>query len=251
MKIHIVMHESFESPAAIEQWALGHHHELTYTRTYEGDHLPEDADGIDFLVVMGGPQDPDTKDCPHFNSKNEQRLISQAIEADKFVLGVCLGAQLIGEALGARFEHSPKREIGVFNLTKTAEASTDPVFSSFPNVFPVGHWHGDMPGLTQDSVILAYSEGCPRQIVRYTPQVYGFQCHFEFTPEAVEGMIESCGDELATLLADANQPYIQDADRLRSNEYGPINAKLFVFLDHIQVLHEAKHAVAKTSMPSF
>jgi len=232
MKHHVVMHESFEAPAAILNWVEKNNFPVTYTRLYDGDKLPETCDDFDFLFVMGGPQSPDTKlsECLYFNAKAESDFISKAIKADKFVLGVCLGAQLIGEALGAKFDHSPNREIGVFNLTLTNDALNDPVFSKFPKHFACGHWHGDMPGLTKDSKILAFSEGCPRQVVRYTPRVYGFQCHFEFTLEAIEGMIKNCSSELEQY---KTLPYIQNADTLRVNDYGSINEKLFEFLDYM------------------
>ncbi len=197
MKLHIIMHESFESPAAIEIWAQRKGCDVAYTRLYAGDTFPAECD-FDFLVVMGGPQSPETthEECPHFDAKKEIAFVKKAIDENKIVLGVCLGAQFIGEALGARFDHSPNREIGVFPLTLTEEGTNDPIFSTFPEKFSVGHWHGDMPGLTPESKILASSEGCPRQIVRYSPKVYGFQCHFEFTPEAIEAMIENNAHEL-------------------------------------------------------
>lgn len=171
------MHESFEAPAAIEAWAKSKNHHISYTRLYQDEQLPARADDFDFLVVMGGPQSPATtiEECHHFDAQKEIALIKMAIDSDKAVLGACLGAQLIGEALGAKFDHSPNREIGVFDVTLTEAGKKDPFFSSLPEKFPVGHWHGDMPGLTNDAEILAISEGCPRQIVRYTPKVYGFQ----------------------------------------------------------------------------
>ncbi len=230
MKLHIVIHESFEAPAAIALWAQRKNHEVEYTKLYRNEKLPEHVD--DFLVVMGGPQSPSTTvdECPHFNAKKEMTLIKHAIDQGKIVLGVCLGAQLIGNALGGKFDHSPNREIGVFELTLTEAGKKDPVFSTFPKKFPVGHWHGDMPGLTKDAEILAYSEGCPRQIVKYAPKVYGFQCHFEFTPEAIEGMIEN---SLAELEKYKSLPYVQDASTLRSNDYDEMNGYLYKFLDHM------------------
>ena len=111
------------------------------------------------------------------------------------ILGICLGAQLIGEALGASFEHSPNKEIGLFPITLTKDGQQDSHFSDFPKIFNVGHWHGDMPGLTNESKVLATSEGCPRQIIRYAPTIYGFQCHFEFTLEAIDGMIKNSAHE--------------------------------------------------------
>lgn len=237
MKLHVVMHESFEAPAAIITWAENNNFSVSYTRLYIGETLPQATNEFDFLIVMGGPQSPATtiKECPYFDAQKESDFIAKAIKDNKFVLGVCLGAQLIGEALGAKFAHSPNREIGVFDLTLTDDAKIDPIFSKFPKQFSCGHWHGDMPGLTKDSKILAYSEGCPRQVVRYTPKVYGFQCHFEFTPEAIEGMIQNCSDEHEKY---KDLPYIENAEKLKTHDFTEINDKLFIFLDYIKELFE-------------
>src|SRR6185436_12614335 len=163
MKLHIIMHESFEAPAAIELWAQKKTFDITYTRLYDGDTFPSECN-FDFLVIMGGPQSPATtlEECPYFDAQKEIAFIKKAIDQKKILLGVCLGAQFIGEALGARFDHSPNREIGVFPLTLTDDGKQDPIFSTFPETFRVGHWHGDMPGLTPESKVLATSLGCPR-----------------------------------------------------------------------------------------
>ena len=205
--------------------------DITYTRLYSGETFPEECN-FDFLVVMGGPQSPETtvEECPHFDAKKEITFIKKAVDQNKILLGVCLGAQFIGEALGAKFGHSPKREIGVFQLTLTEDGKQDPIIGTFPEKFMVGHWHGNMPGLNPESKILATSEGCPRQIVRYAPKIYGFQCHFEFTPEAIEGMIKNNAHELEDY---KGQPYIETAGQLRSHSYGEMNDLLFNFLDKI------------------
>jgi GMP synthase (glutamine-hydrolysing) len=187
---------------------------------------------FDFLVVMGGPQSPATtkQECPHYDAQKEIALIKKAVAEGKIAFGVCLGAQLIGEALGASFDHSPNREIGVFPITLTEEGKKDPLIGSWPQTFDTGHWHGDMPGLTNDAKILAFSEGCPRQIVRYTSKVYGFQCHFEFTPEAIEAMIKHSTEELTE---HAGKPFVETPDQLRKHDFTEINAKLFGFLDNL------------------
>lgn len=229
MNVHIVMHESFEAPAAIETWALHRGFNVAYTRLYEGETFPSGTQ-FDLLVVMGGPQSPDTTvaQCAHFDSPKELAFIRDAISNDKFVLGVCLGAQMIGEAFGAKYEHSPHREVGVFPVTLTEAGKVDLIVSKFPETFRVGHWHGDMPGLTSDSEVLATSEGCPRQIVRYTPKVYGFQCHFEFTPEAMEQIIEQSS---AYLEESAGQPFVESPEEMRSHDYAEMNRLLYKFLD--------------------
>ena len=226
------MHESFEAPGAIELWAKEKQHKITYTRLYEGDSFPDGSDDIDFLVVMGGPQSPATtvEECAHFDAAKEVHFIKTAIDGNKILLGVCLGAQLIGEALGAKFEHSPNREIGVFEITLTEAGREDPFFATLPEKFDVGHWHGDMPGLTPESEVLAYSQGCPRQIVRYSPKIYGFQCHFEFTPETMEQMINNSTHELEKY---KDLPYVESVEKLRSYDFKEIDEKLFKFLDYI------------------
>jgi GMP synthase (glutamine-hydrolysing) len=229
MRIHFVMHESFEAPAAIEIWAQERSLDIAYTRLYEGDKFPEECD-FDFLVIMGGPQSPETtlEECPHFDAAKETAFIQKAVGKNKLILGVCLGAQFIGHALGARVERSPHREIGVFNVSLTEDGKKDPFFSSFPETFPVGHWHGDMPGLTPDAKILAVSEGCPRQIVRYAPNIYGFQCHFEFNRNTIEDMIANSSEELKQ---HQGRPFIETEEQLRSHDYDEMNRLLFGFLD--------------------
>ena len=242
MKIHIIMHESFESPAAIADWAIKKGHDLSYSRVYAGEKLPKDTTELDFLIIMGGPQNPATtiEECPHFNAAAEIDLIKDAIQRKKLVLGVCLGAQLIGEAYGVPFAHSPNKEIGVFPLTLTEAAKEDPIFSSFPQTFLVGHWHGDMPGIPAGAKLLAASEGCPRQVIAYETGIYGFQCHFEFTPEAIEGMITHCKKELDDLLG---RPFVQSVEQLRKNEYAEMNHLLFTFLDQMENLCESRMRV--------
>jgi len=102
-----------------------------------------------------------------------------------------------------------------------------------------------MPGLTQESSLLATSEGCPRQIVRYTSKVYGFQCHFEFTQDSIEGMIENCGYELEQY---KGLPYIETAEQLRSHDYTSINKMLFMFLDTIKKDFNGEDAVLLDKM---
>ncbi|WP_337740347.1 glutamine amidotransferase-related protein, partial [Allisonella histaminiformans] len=156
MHIHIIQHESFEAPGAYYVWAISRGHEVSFTQCWKGDVLPESMEGIDWLLIMGGPQSPDTTEaeCPYFHSQKEQQLIRDAMSHGKIVLGVCLGAQLMGAALGAGVERSPEREVGLVKLYLTEEGKQDPITRVLPPEFVSGAWHGDMPGLTKDSVIL-------------------------------------------------------------------------------------------------
>lgn len=232
MHIHFIIHEHFEAPGAYEIWGKSRGCSLSYTRVYQGDPLPEELGHTDLLIIMGGPQSPATtrEECPWFDAQAEKALISRAIEAGKTVIGVCLGSQLIGEALGAAFCHSPEKEIGKFPVRLTDAGKANPLFEGFGSVLNVGHWHNDMPGLTPQAKVLAYSEGCPRQIVQYSERVYGFQCHMELTPEVVELLIEHSQNDLRRA---GEFRFVETAEKLRSHDYREMNQVLFSFLDKL------------------
>lgn len=233
MHIHFIIHESFEAPGAYESWANHKHHVVSYTRLYAGEQLPEQVDHIDFLIVMGGPQSPDTTTCAYFDANKEQAFILQLIQANKMVLGVCLGAQLIGEALGASYQPSPQKEIGKFPITLTDMGIEHPLFAHFDRVIEVGHWHNDMPGLTPEATIIAYSEGCPRQIIAYTPRVFGFQCHMELNREVVAQLIaqEEIYQEDSNVAAQYR--FVDTPEQLLNHDYDEMNNVLYDFLDKL------------------
>jgi len=226
MKILCITHADFETPGVIEDWAKIKGHGFEIKRPYRGDVLP-DIDTYDFLIVMGGPQSPlKLHESPYLS--NEISLIKKAIEQNKKVIGFCLGAQLIGEACGAQTERSPEKEVGVFPITLNPEARNDPLLKDFPETVSVIHWHNDMPGLTQNAVILAHSQGCPRQVVRYNSRTYGFQCHLEMTLEDIRGMVQAVAADLTP-----QARYVQSADELFAQDYAPINAMMLKILDRL------------------
>ena len=229
MNIHFILHETFEVPGAQERG-----HNVTSTKVYEEEKLPETVDGIDFLIVMGGPQSPDEnrQAFPYYDPKAEIALIQKAIDADIYIVGVCLGAQLLSVAYGGKYEHSPEREIGVFPINLTEAGLDDEHIKGFGSTLDTGHWHGDMPGLSDNAVVMATSKGCPRQIVRFSPKHYAFQAHLEFDPEAIDLLIAADGEEH---LRQQNQelPFVQTPEQLRANDYSQMNKKLFAFLDSL------------------
>lgn len=228
MKILCITHADFETPGVIETWAQKNNHPFIIKKPYKGESLP-DTNTFDFLIVMGGPQSPlKLNEFPYL--REEIALIQSAIAAHKKVLGFCLGAQLIGEALGAKTTRSPEKEVGVYPITLTDQAQSDPILKGLAQTLPVIHWHNDMPGLTSESVLLASSEGCPHQIVKYKTAVYGFQCHLEITLEGIKTMIEAVPEDLAP------SKYTQNQQALLSNNYAEINNTMMRILDNFSAI---------------
>jgi GMP synthase (glutamine-hydrolysing) len=225
MKILCITHADFETPGVIENWANDKGYSFTICQPYKGEDCLNTSE-FDFLIIMGGPQSPlKLEEFPYL--RDEIKLAKTATSQGKIVLGFCLGAQIIGEALGAKTEISPEKEVGVYDITLTEDGQNDPLFVEFSRKFPVVHWHNDMPGETKDSKLLAFSAGCPKQVIRYLPKVYGFQCHLEITSEGIKKMIEACPEDLAL------SKFTQAKEELLTNDYNIINEYMFKILDRL------------------
>lgn len=143
----------------------------------QGDAAP-DISRYHGLVVLGGPMNCDeVARYPHLGTETE--AIREAIERGMPVLGICLGAQLIARALGARVMKNPEKEIGWYEVTPTPEGRRDPLFSHFNGVEQIFQWHGDTFEIPQGAVHLATSKSCAHQAFRYRDNVYALQFHLE------------------------------------------------------------------------
>ncbi|MBB1274512.1 glutamine amidotransferase-related protein [Psychromonas sp. SR45-3] len=236
MEIHFVIHEAFEGKGYLEQWIEERGYICSHTLLYLGESLPSKPFDFDCLIVLGGPQSPSTsnKEYSYFDSEAEQLLISNSILENKAVVGICLGAQLIGQALGAKYEKSPEREIGYFPIQLTNEGQNDELFSDFNLSELVGHWHNDMPGLTESAKILAISAGCPRQIIRYSELVYGFQCHLEFIKKDLPLLIKHSGNDFSI---QNNSRFIQDKSEILKISTIKMNKLLGKFMDNLMMAY--------------
>ncbi|VUX14895.1 glutamine amidotransferase [Streptococcus pasteurianus] len=134
----------------------------------------------------------------------------------------------VGEAYGASVERSPEKEIGNYPITLTEAGLANRNLSHIGTSAIVGHWHGDMPGLTPQAKILATSQGCPRQIVKYSDKHYAFQCHLEFSKPLIEALLaeEVDYDEQVKTCS-----YLQVANEMLAYDYSEMNHILEQFLD--------------------
>ncbi|MCK4565537.1 MAG: type 1 glutamine amidotransferase [Verrucomicrobia bacterium] len=202
MKLHWLQHVPFEGLGMIEDWALDHGFEASVSHLFNNDLLPA-VDTFDWLVVMGGPMGiHDHGEHPWLAAEKE--FIKQAIDAGKTVLGICLGAQLIADVLGAKVYPGPQKEIGWFPIQRAVNAP-----KLLPRELTVFHWHGDTFDLPRGAIRLASSAACKTQGFIYNDRIVGLQFHMETTPASMEALIENCSGELV----DAR--YIQSTGEMR------------------------------------
>ena len=137
-----------------------------------------DMERYDGLILLGGPMNCDQVER-HPHLATEVELAQTAIRQAKPVLGICLGAQILARALGARVQRNPVKEIGWYPLQPTPAAATDPLFRLLPPKQSIFQWHGDTFDIPEHAVHLASSPDCAHQAFRYGENVYGLQFHLE------------------------------------------------------------------------
>jgi GMP synthase-like glutamine amidotransferase len=190
MRVHYFQHVPFEGLGSITGWLESRSARVTSTRFFEDSQIPRIAD-IDWLIIMGGPMSAnDQETCPWLVA--EKAFIAEAIAREKVVLGICLGAQLIAGALGARVYPNPQPEIGWFPIQQTG----GPGVRTLPAGADVFHWHGETFDLPAGALGIARSEACENQAFVIGDRVIGFQFHLETTPAAARAMIAACRSEL-------------------------------------------------------
>jgi GMP synthase-like glutamine amidotransferase len=205
MKVHVLQHVPFEGLGSIESWLHERGAALHYTRFYQSPVLP-DAGSVDLVIALGGPMSVnDERDYPWL--KQEKAFIKEAVDRELPVLGVCLGAQLIASALGARVFVNARKEIGWFPVQAISTGSDT---FRFPTQTTVFHWHGETFDLPRGAVLLARSAGCHNQAFQIGRTVIGLQFHLETTPTTADQLIQHCRDELVA------GEYIQTEQALRS-----------------------------------
>jgi GMP synthase (glutamine-hydrolysing) len=194
MKIHYLQHVSFEDLGSMEPHLNARGHELSCSPLHRNvlEHDPKD---VDWLIVMGGPMGVHDEHV-HPWLAEEKRFIRDVVEAGKPVLGICLGAQLLAEVLGARVYQNRHREIGWFPIMREADPAHSPIAALFPDELPVFHWHGDTFDLPDGALHLVSSEACCNQGFVWEDSVVGLQFHLESTQAGAEALIAHCGDEL-------------------------------------------------------
>jgi len=149
----------------------------------------------DLVVVLGGPIGVYENDRYPFLDA-ERAAITERLRRDRPTLGICLGAQLMAQALGADVTPTGRVEIGYAPLTLTAEGQAS-VLRALESV-PVLHWHGDQFAIPSGASRLAQTPGFPNQAFSSGPRILGLQFHLEADPLQIERWLVGHAHELAS-----------------------------------------------------
>lgn len=199
----VLQHVPFEGPARIAEWLALRGHLVSVRALWRGDRPPR-PDECDLLVVMGGPMGAgDTRRYPWLRAESDS--IRACLDADVPMLGVCLGAQLLAQAMGARVYAAPQKEIGWWPVDfapahRAARAieprAWRPVLERLPARRTVLHWHGDTFDLPAGAVRIASSPVCENQAFVAGDRVVGLQFHLESTPQSVAALARASAGEI-------------------------------------------------------
>ncbi len=226
MKIHFVLHETFEGPGCMNDWIKLKGYQVSLNRTFLHETYPA-MDQFDWLIIMGGTMSTNEED-KHRWLHAEKKFILKSVESGKIILGICFGAQLIAEVLGAKVYEAKEKEIGWFpvNLIKN---NLPEELNTLPESTTVFHWHGDTFDLPDGAIRLASSETTINQAFLYRDKVIALQYHHEVTKEAIGLMLDNLGWQLK------KDRYVQSVEEIMkgTGHISENNRIMFKILDYL------------------
>ncbi len=228
MLIHALYHEPFEGPGNIRNWADMRGFTINATALYNNDPLPQ-PDDFDMLLIMGGSMSVNEEE-KYLWLKAEKHLIRESVGKNKAILGICLGAQLISDALGGRVYKNKAKEIGWFPVQFNKTLLNNKLKRIVPDELTVFHWHGETFDNPPGAVGFASSEITPNQAFIMGNRVIGLQFHLEMTQGNINEICNCCSEELV------EDAYVQNAEQIftRKHNIDACNTLMFDILNYLE-----------------
>jgi GMP synthase-like glutamine amidotransferase len=178
------------------------------------DDIPS-AGGFDTLIMLGGPMSVNDEALYPYLTQ-EMKLAEQFMKSGKKVFGVCLGAQLMAKALGARVFPGAVKEIGWFDIELIGEGENDHMMAYLApdgKSCKVFHWHGETFDIPAGAERLAKSDLYPNQAFRYGDNAYAFQFHIEVRKEMIADWLKDEPVDMAAVRKETEAYYPDYAAR--------------------------------------
>lgn len=185
MRILVFQHIAIEHPAIFRDFMAADGVAWDAVELDQGEPIPPFG-GYDALMVMGGPMDVWQTDSHPWLEPEKAAVREAVVERRMPYLGICLGHQLLADALGGRVAPMASPEIGVLDFTLTPEGVADPFFAGLDPIAKCLQWHGaEVATPPPDAAVLALSPACAVQALRVGDRAYGIQFHCEVTASTV------------------------------------------------------------------
>jgi GMP synthase-like glutamine amidotransferase len=238
MRWHCLQHMPDEGPGYAAEWLAAHGHTLTFTRLFEPyPSFPAQSE-FDGLLILGGAMSVhDEVAFPWL--REEKEFLQQVLRTGKVTLAICLGAQLVAQALGGEVRRNPAPEIGYWTVRFSAKALLHPLLHGWPDKAAVLHWHLDTFTVPPGALRVGMSAGCAAQGFVWGDGIIGLQFHPEMTEEMVEKLIQFEDHEAAE-----EQEFVQTAEQIRAKlKSGWKGRKLLEqLLENLVALHNSEIA---------
>ncbi len=214
LRVHYFQHIAGEGFGSCYDYLKAHQAKITATEFFalpvdlplELEALP-DIDEVDLLIIMGGTMSVnDEANYPWL--KLEKRWLRRYLSAGKPAIGLCLGAQLIANALGASVSRNQHQELGWMDVGRVSHIPEN--YFQIPEKINIMQWHSETFEIPRGGVRLAQNNVCQNQMYQIGRNVLGFQFHPEITPHALQLLIENEEDS-----AVFNGEYVQPIAELK------------------------------------
>jgi GMP synthase-like glutamine amidotransferase len=255
-KAVILQHVPYEGPGRIVPVFRDFGIKLDIRHLYRGDEVPTDLEEIRALIVLGGPMgvgDIGSEKYPFLAKEIE--LMKRAVQFDRATLGICLGAQLLAHAAGAKVHLNtrpgattdappiPAPEFGWLPVNFPFPGGTEPLVMGMHDGLNVFHWHRDtfeLPKLPSPAntppppapqppagnALLSSSQLCKNQAFRFKNRLFGFQWHMELTPSDIDAILHARREDGANALGADGESHIRQGTEKNYPEYARLGDKL-------------------------